>query len=101
MADLTLSPEPISPVHASGSQLLDVANWCSDPKMNGGPPVAANLAPKPAPRVKECGVLVSPPFQLCQHDPAKWLDREKKLMAKVPTQWARVKKIEKVPHKPI
>lgn len=95
MADPTLFSAPNSPALVSQRPLFDDAEQFADLISKRASP-AAIQDPKLRPTVQEYSVFVSAAFELCRRDPGKWLEREKRYMANVPTQWASLNKVQKV-----
>jgi len=95
MPDPTLFSAPNSPALASQRPLFDDEEQFADLISKRASP-SANQDPKLKPTVQEYSVFVSAAFELCRRDPGKWLEREKKLMANVPTQWASLNRVQKV-----
>jgi len=98
MADLPLFSVPNSPALASQRPLFDDAEQFADLISKRASPSAQD--PKLKPTVQEYSVFVSAAFELCRRDPRKWLEREKKFMANVPTQWASLNRVQGVPAGP-
>lgn len=94
MADLTLFSAPNSPALVSQRPLFDDAEQFADLISKRVSPSAIQ-DPKLIPTVQEYSVFVSAAMELCRRDPEKWLEREKKYMANVPTQWATLNKVQK------
>lgn len=99
MADVALFSAPNSPGLTSQRPLFDDAEQFADLISKRASP-SANQDPKLKPTVQEYSVFVSAAFELCCRDPRKWLEREKKFMANVPTQWAILNKEQNVPARP-
>ena len=95
MADPTLFSAPNSPALRSQKPLFNDDEQFADLISRRACP-SANQDPKLKPTVQEYSVFVSAAFELCRRDPAKWLEREKKFMVNVPTQWASLNKVQKV-----
>lgn len=94
MADPTLFSAPNSPALVSQRPLFDDAEQFADLISKRVSPSAIQ-DPKLIPTVQEYSVFVSAAMELCRRDPEKWLEREKKYMANVPTQWATLNKVQK------
>jgi hypothetical protein len=90
-SDPTLYSAPNSPALASQTPLFADAEQFADiiserATMNG-----------PGPSAQDYTVFISAAFELHRQDPGKWLEREKRFMANVPTQWASLNRVQKGP----
>lgn len=94
MQDPTLFSAPNSPALASQRPLFDDAEQFADLISKRNTPSTIS-DPKLKPTVQEYSVFVSAAFALCRRDPGKWLEREKRYLANVPTQWAILNRVSK------
>ena len=94
MTDPTLFSAPNSPAASAPQPLFhDTEQW-DDIILERNQSTVQD--PKFKPTVQEYKVFVSAAFELHARDPGRWLEREKKYMANVPTQWASLNKVQKL-----
>ncbi|KAI5800355.1 Homeodomain-like protein [Peziza echinospora] len=98
MTDPTLYSAPNSPALASQRPLFDDAEQFADLISRRAEPSSSQDA-KLKPTEQEYKVFVSAAFELCRRDPGRWLERERKYIANVPTQWATLNRVQKSPLK--
>ncbi|KAF8468407.1 Homeodomain-like protein [Kalaharituber pfeilii] len=94
MSDPELFSVPNSPALASQRPLFNDEEQFHDLISKR---TASTTDSKLKPTVQEYQVFVSAAFELCRRDPGRWLEREKRYMANVPTQWSTLQRMPKVP----